>query len=137
MKVAATPKPALEQTKEYVELGEAIGKALSGTAKELGIAVNEFIKTPAGYLTVFIICWHLFGSQLIHLLVGGIFFSVAMPIWVKYWNQCCIVKKIWYGEAGKPIIERYDEGDVDGTRLIFLLVVIIIVVATAIIIFTG
>ena len=56
--------------KEYAELGTIIGQALVGSARELGIAVNDFSKTDVGYLTTCLIVWNFVGHSAIKLFMG-------------------------------------------------------------------
>ena len=56
--------------KEYAELGTIVGQALAGSARELGIAVNDFSKTDVGYLTTCLIVWNFVGHSAIKLFMG-------------------------------------------------------------------
>lgn len=44
---------------EYQQYGVALGKALNSLVKELGITLNEFIKSPVGKLTTAVLLWKL------------------------------------------------------------------------------
>ena len=39
---------------------------LAGTAKEVGVAVNEFVKTPVGKMTMAIVVWNYLGNVAVH-----------------------------------------------------------------------
>lgn len=67
---------------EWVDLGQHVGQALGGAAKELGVQASEFAQTPVGNLTVALIVWHFLGNMLMHLF-GGIFVLVIgmLLIW--------------------------------------------------------
>ena len=62
----------LNQAQQWTDVGVNIGKALSGTVKELGVAVSDFASTSVGKLVTVLFVWHFFGHQVIHV-VGGIF----------------------------------------------------------------
>lgn len=62
----------VEQVEKWVDIGTKIGKGLAGAAKELGVAANDFAKTPVGILTMSLIVWNSMGSMLLHF-IGGIF----------------------------------------------------------------
>jgi len=133
-------KPVLEQTKEYVELGEAIGKAISGSAKEMGIAVNDFIRTDAGKITVFLICWHFFGDQAIHLVSGGGFFIIFISGWIYFFRKMCMIRSIEYHENGKKAkVNHWGQDDryQDELRLWFWITLVLGVAGSVIIVFTG
>jgi hypothetical protein len=65
--VVSTP----EKVEKWVNLGASIGKGLAGAAKELGVAANDFAKTPVGEMTMFLIMWHFLSTPIIHV-VGGL-----------------------------------------------------------------
>jgi hypothetical protein len=62
--------PAAEKVSQWVDIGERIGKMIGGVAKEVGVAVNEFVQTPVGKMAMVIIVWHYMGSVLIHVVAG-------------------------------------------------------------------
>lgn len=61
---------------EWVDLGKNIGLAFNGAAKELGIAVNDFVNTPVGMITMILIIWHFMGGMILHF-VGSILVLVV------------------------------------------------------------
>lgn len=73
-KVTATKAAAISATdlnnpaklNEWVDLGKNIGLAFGGAAHELGIAANDFVKTPVGLITIGLIVWHFMGNMLLH-----------------------------------------------------------------------
>lgn len=58
-----------ENIDKWAEIGMKIGKAIGLCAKELNVAVNDFLKTPAGKFTFMMIAWKIMASDIIH--VGG------------------------------------------------------------------
>ena len=94
------PSPA-EHVKQWVDIGAEIGSGLASTAKELGIAANEFVNTPVGKLTAGIIVWHFLGSSLIHLVFGFLWFVITVPAWICLYRRISSrVTRTEY-EAGK------------------------------------
>ncbi len=63
----------------FGQASKDVAVALGLAAKELGIAANDFITTPAGILTVFVVMWKLFGIQFM-----GIMFCLFF-LWVTGW----------------------------------------------------
>jgi hypothetical protein len=63
---------------EWVNLGKNIGLAFGGAAHELGIAANDFVRTPVGLITMGLIVWHFMGSMLLH------FFGSLMVMMVGF-----------------------------------------------------
>lgn len=62
---------APEKVEKWVNIGTSIGKGLAGAAKEVGVAANEFAKTPVGEMTMFLILWHFLSGPIIHV-AGGL-----------------------------------------------------------------
>jgi hypothetical protein len=87
-------KPA--QINEWVMLGENLGKALGGAAKELGVQANEFAKTPLGLISVLLIVWHFMGGVVMHL-VGGVILLLATTLFIK-----------WHKQQVQDIVIEYD-----------------------------
>lgn len=56
------------------QFAEAIGIA----AKELGVAVNEFITTPAGIITILFIVYQMAGNTIIYILLAGFALTFIM-----------------------------------------------------------
>jgi hypothetical protein len=63
---------------EWVDVGERIGKMIGGVAKEVGVAVNDFVKTPVGKMAMVVIVWHFMGNVIIHVLGGGVVLVVGL-----------------------------------------------------------
>jgi hypothetical protein len=96
-----------ERMKRYAEVGEAIAKSLGAAAKEMGVAVNDFMSTPAGTLTVLLIVYHFIGSDLIALFVAGSLIPVVVYMWfraVRYIRT----DRIERNEAGKKVAVHYE-----------------------------
>jgi hypothetical protein len=64
----------LETAEKWIGIGERfgekLGRVIGDVCKQLGIQANEFIKTPAGKLTVALIVWKVIGEDLWDI-VGG------------------------------------------------------------------
>ena len=66
---------------EYQQYGVALGKALNSLVKELGITLNEFIKSPVGKLTTAVLLWKLvFYEVFILFLKMGVMFLLSLVI---------------------------------------------------------
>lgn len=68
--VVSTTKGVLEWVAKD---GEAIGKGIAGIAREMGMVAVEFVNSDIGKISVFLLVWHLFGSQIVHVVVGILF----------------------------------------------------------------
>lgn len=68
-----------EKVNQWLDIGTNLGKALSGTAKEMGIGINEFIQTPAGKVSLYLIIWKVLGAEIASILT--VLFLWAMYIY--------------------------------------------------------
>lgn len=97
----ASDVSSAKRVKEWVDIGTAIGSGLASTAHELGIAANDFVKTPVGKLTAAIIVWHFMGSSIIHIVFGTMWLLIIGSIWFDLYRRTAFkISKIDY-EAGK------------------------------------
>lgn len=122
MKGKPMPIPTADKVKEYAEVGEMIGKAMSSTAKEMNVAANEFAQTPVGKVCMFLIVWKLFAREILHFVVGGCFLVVGLFLWCRYWRRMCIVASEdmgqgwWIFRARKCTYFAPGERDLNETR---------------------
>lgn len=98
---------------KYVEIGEGIAKGLGAAARELGVATNEFLTTPAGMLVVIGIAWHIIGPGII-IAVIGLPLLLAITMYTgNRWAKSMRINSYTVNDKGKtvPIFkERTDEG---------------------------
>lgn len=84
---------APDKVNEWVGIGSRIGQALGGAAKEIGVAVNDFAKSPVGQLTMALIVWKMMGGAIVHviggLLVMGIGLSFVMYMFNRTYPKQC------------------------------------------------
>ena len=94
-KKESTNMSSAEQVDQWVNVGERIGKMMGGAAKEVGIAVNEFVKTPVGKMTAAVIVWNYMGSMIVHV-VSGLFVLICS------WGLLT-----WYGRRATSMVVEY------------------------------
>lgn len=92
--LALEASPKTEVISAYADVAIQVAKAIGIAAKEAGIAVNEFIVTPAGQLTVAII--------LIKVL-GGIFFALVAAFCINVIGYK-VLKALWYEDTGNTVV---------------------------------
>lgn len=130
--------PTADKLKQYAELGQSIGIAFSSTAKELGVAVDDFSKTNVGKLTITLIIWKIAGRDIAHFVGGTCFFLIMITLWTKYFKRLCLLEKLVYNENGKLKEKVYVKptDEIHGTRFAMLVVLVGIIIASNIILFT-
>lgn len=135
-KVVATSTPA--KVNEWIDVGSRIGQAMGGAAKEIGVQVNEFVKTPVGQWTMAIIVWKFMGGVIMHLAGGFLVLMTGMATiaWVAHRRR--VVTYTYDPEKknvlGKPLVtgktvQPMDDEDV-AMVLIGTAVIIIVTLVT-------
>lgn len=78
---------------EWLNVGERIGKMIGGAAKEVGMVVNDFVKTPVGMIAMALIVWTYMGGVLVHVLGGVLILlsSFAFIWWLARRNRTRVV----------------------------------------------
>ena len=112
-----------EEVEKWSNIGNAVGKALSSTAKELGVAVNDFSKTDVGYLVTFLIVWHFFGAMVVHVL-GGLFILFIGTLFLRY--SMNVSRNYEWEKVNDKEIKVYERiDDVSGWVIAFFTLIII------------
>lgn len=100
---------------KWVDVGTNIGKSLGGAAKEVGVAVNDFVETPVGMLTAFLIVWHVMGAALVHFFGGILIFILGFSMLTYLMRRSKGYIKKYDKESGKLISEELEELSSDAT----------------------
>lgn len=82
-KVVDAVTPTAEGVDKWLNVGEKFGKMIGGAARETGVAVNEFVKSPVGMLTAGLIVWNYMGNMLTHVF-GGILVLIVGFAYLRY-----------------------------------------------------
>lgn len=138
-----TPSAVASFTPERISaigaVAQEIAKALGSAAKELGVAVNDFLLSPAGILVVLGIFWKLFLTQTIGLF--GVVFTIIVSMWfVKRTMvlEYTVVEKRWLWGAWTTTVNRptytpfRDLSDNQGWSLFWIIVFTLILEAICI-----
>jgi len=72
-----------QNVEQWVNIGERLGKVIGSVAKEVGVAVNEFITTPVGQMTMALIIWSYMGTVLVHI-IGGVLILIVGFTFITY-----------------------------------------------------
>lgn len=132
--------PTAAKVGEWVDIGQKIGQGLGSAAKEVGVAVNQFVETPVGKWTMALIVWKFMGNVVVHL-IGGIMIMLVGTTMVIYfarrYNSATVIydpeRKNIFGNSIKKLVERKGMGgDVGG----FLFAEAVVLVASMVATFT-
>lgn len=98
---AVVAPKTVESIKEWVDIGTAIGSGLAASAKQLGVAANDFAQTPVGRFTVFMIAWHFVGHTLLHVFFALLWLTVVTSIFVWMYRRAAMTKTVTYYNKGE------------------------------------
>jgi hypothetical protein len=98
--------PSEEKVEKWVKIGSQIGQGLAGAAKELGVAVNDFSKTPVGQLTMVLIVWHMVGGVIVHIVAGTLIMIIGLWF-LKFMFNRAYPTKITYSKDTKNIFGNF------------------------------
>lgn len=101
------------KAKEWVDIGNSLGQALAGTARELGVAVNDFAKSPVGHLAIALIIWKVLGGTIIHF-AGGLFSLIVLMFWWRLYRRMFGV----FNEKGKLVKLTFRESSNEASGFI-------------------
>ena len=98
-----------QKLNEWVDLGENIGVAVAATAKELGVAADEFLNTRTGQITVVLIVWKVMGEDIVGI-IGGTMAWIAITMLIVWsFKYFFMSKKVVNKESGEvTYVRRYE-----------------------------
>ena len=80
-----TAQVVQEKMKTWGEIGAGIGVMLISTAKELGVAANEFAQTPLGKTAIVVGLTYMFGAKVLGVFAWFACWFIFIPaIWLSY-----------------------------------------------------
>lgn len=79
-----------EDVAPWLSLIDKVGEGLVRLAKELGVTANELLRTPVGVITVGLVAYHVMGEEIMGVLTGILFFSIAFPVWLLMFYKLVI-----------------------------------------------
>lgn len=86
-----TTNSILDVGDRFIKMSESLGKGLAETAKQMGIAANEFVKTDVGMITAALLIWNYGGDDIakiiIHIGMGLFIIVVGTSMLVYYMNS--------------------------------------------------
>lgn len=135
---SATPEVVAENVSAYAEVAKGVAEAIGIAAREVGVAVDDFIKTDAGKMTVALVVWHVAGDDIIGIVFGvplvlfGAWFMFRMQDRARRTGDYRTVKGRW-GEKEVPThksISEMSEGE--GWYLAVMTIMSAVIIVTGI-----
>lgn len=97
---------APENAAKWAEVGKQLSEGVAATARGLSIEVNEFVKTPVGKFTFFLLAWKFFGAKLWSVFAATIIWIVLGGIIWRSFRWFHRPVKYLVSEEGK--IKKYE-----------------------------
>ena len=133
-----TQLPSISDLERFSNIGAGVGKGLGAAAKELGLAMNEFSKTPVGLVTTALIIYKVIGADTLDAMsdvVQGLLILILGLSSTRYYAKRYVGELIIYSSEkknifGNPIIERIERSKMsdDATAWFMVITLLIIIV---------
>lgn len=125
--------PPVEQATKWGTFAKEFAEALGIAAHQIGVSVNEFMASPAGYLAVFIILWKMLGGPLIAIAALAFGWYVVYMILRRIWTRGFIdreYKNIFGNLQTKYTRQYFSWKEAEDTQVVcsFLLLAVMLIV---------
>lgn len=100
-------KPTVDKVKEWLDVGQGLGKALGACAHELNVEVNAFAQSPVGRFAMFLIFYKVVGAKLLSTVLVLIGWCVITMILIWSFRKFHMPIKV-KDKDGKEHIQTYD-----------------------------
>jgi len=115
-----------EQSKEWVDIGDALGESIGAAAAKLDITVNEFVDSCVGKLMAFAIVYKVISKDLLRVIIFIPLFIFITFLLLYIYKRSCLIESIFYDEKGKKKEIKYfnpeDNDAINITRFIIGLI---------------
>jgi hypothetical protein len=138
---AAASEQNAKKADAWLNVGERIGKMIGGAAKEVGVAVNDFVKTPVGMVAMALIVWNYMGGVIVHVFGSLLVLAIGLGF-VRYFAARYTGTVIKYDSEKRDIFGRsvkisethnsWDGGDIAW----FMIAIALVIIASLITMFT-
>lgn len=107
MRARSSPTSSVvDNVDQWLNIGERVGKMMGGAARELGLAANEFVKSPVGIMATVVILFQYLGSPIIHMFTGILVLLVGIAS-IRYIVYNRRGNKITYDTERKNLFGNY------------------------------
>ena len=95
------------------DLGTNMGRATVAAAREMGIAVNEFVATPLGKITMALVVYKVIGKEVLGVFFGSIILLVGMLTTIYFLRKKNYISveysyhPVLWGLTQRRIIEKF------------------------------
>ena len=116
--IRAGKASTVEVAEQWANVGANLGKGLAATAREMGMALNEFANSRVGTFAMVLIAWNFLGGTIMHLLT-----ALSCLLLLFGWYR--VFRNVFGVFDDKRKLQRFDmtddRNDIDGIRFILYL----------------
>lgn len=99
-------KSAAEVTSQWIGVGKEVGEAVNAGLGAVVTSAETFGKTDVGRFTMWLIMWKLFGSQILHIVLGFIWGATGLSIVVWSYRRTFLPRRVLI-ERGPDNVRKY------------------------------
>lgn len=123
---------SVEQMSKYAEVATQVAGALGIAARELGMAANDFLQTPAGVFVAFIILFKVLGPTIVAFMSTALLLLLAGKVLRVMWNrdtgETQEVTNRWGTKRTVRVYHRLTYREQEDTAIFWSLVILIVCV---------
>lgn len=126
--------------KEWVDVGTAIGKGMAATAKELGVALDDFAKSSVGKIALALLIWKVAGSDIVGLGFGMSWLFIMGIVWVYFFKRIVMKRQeeLTENEKGKTVkVVKYNTKEASEGAVIVMVIALIAIVVVGLVSIFG
>lgn len=117
-----------ERVTGWAQVAEGFANAVGAAAHQLGVSVNDFIKTPAGMITIGVILWKVIGVSILKLIAMYGIFLTGRAILQVLWKvgTTPVERKFawWSWTYNKPVYSTWSNADEGMCMMGFLILAV-------------
>lgn len=117
-----------EKVTGWAQVAEGFANAMGAAARQLNVSVNEFIKTPAGLITIGVILWKVIGVSILKLLAMYAVFALCLGVLRTMWKvgSTPVEKSLFWAKwtKQKPVYSTWENASDTLCGMSFVVIVI-------------
>lgn len=96
----------LGEAEKWADFGKNLGVALVSTARELGVAINDFSKTDLGKITTFIIVYKIVGASILNF-IAGLILMIMLPTLIIFARRYVMTRDIKFEYQDRKFLNYF------------------------------
>jgi hypothetical protein len=123
----ATNVVSVDTVEKFAKIGPMIGQTIAAVAKETNVAVNEFVKTPVGFLTTALIVWYFVGGMVVHIFGAIVVWTIGFTVTTMIYRRQAETTITYDKDTGKKIKVVHAEIPSEASTAIWFAYVVVMI----------